>query len=826
VEYSLTQITKAVKGKRVGNPGEEITVTDLLIDSRKLITPEKCLFVALKSQRNDAHRYIPDLYAKGVRCFVVSSLPDDLSKFPEASFIQVKDTLAGLQMLATWHRKQFSCPVIGITGSNGKTIVKEWLYQLLAKNKQVVRSPKSFNSQIGVPLSVWKMKAFHDMAIFEAGISEPDEMGKLQQIIQPDIGVFTNIGQAHEENFLTLAQKVGEKLKLFTKVKSLIYCADHNEIQEVILRTKLLDNIQVFTWARKTNADLMVKNTSRSDHFTHIDAVFKNEPASIRIPFTDEASVENAITCWAVMLFLGYDQTFIAKGMETLQPVAMRMELKEGINNCSIINDSYNSDINSLSIAIDFLQQQRRHKKKTMILSDILQSGRNPAELYEDVAALLKNKSIDRIIGIGKDISKQADKFDLEKAFFPDTEEFLEKYPLHSFQNETILLKGARVFAFEKISRMLEQQAHETVLEINLDNLVHNLNYYRSRLHPGVKTMAMVKAFSYGSGSFEIASLLQFHRVDYLSVAYADEGIELRNAGITLPIMVMNPEESSFDSIIKYNLEPEIYSFRLLSLLEEALQKSGRNHQPVTIHIKLDTGMRRLGFDKEDMELLANRVREVGFFHVGSIFTHLAATDDPTHDDFTRFQIDLFNRMALMLTERLDYPVLLHALNSAGITRFPDAQYDMVRVGIGLYGIPSAGEEEEHLKPVSTLKSTISQIKQVKAGESIGYSRAGRASHDMTLAVIGIGYADGLNRRLSKGKGSLYIHGQPALIIGNICMDMCMVDITGIACNEGDEVIIFGPPQPISSLARMLETIPYEILTSISRRVKRIYFRE
>jgi alanine racemase len=828
MNYPVTEIVRILKGELAGGRLTEATVRDILIDSRKLIQADQCLFFALVSKRNDGHKYIPELYRKGVRNFVVSIPPLILEAYPGANFIVVRNTLSGLQTLARFHRDQFSIPVIGITGSNGKTIVKEWLFQLMSRDKSIIRSPKSYNSQIGVPLSVWQIEPGHELAIFEAGISEPDEMDRIAPIIRPTIGIFTNIGEAHSENFISIQQKVGEKLKLFKRVDALIYCLDQSEVLETILRSEIQKSIGVFTWSRKQQADLTITKTSRQKNGNvAISAIFKGQEIGISIPFTDDASVENAIQCWATMLYLGYDPEQLPERFMALTPIAMRLELKDGINHCTIINDSYNSDINSLGIAIDFLNSQANTKNRTVILSDILQSGKDEEELYSKIAEIIHGKSINRLIGIGPAIGRQADRFHLAKSFFPSTEEFLRHFSFNSFSDEFILLKGARVFEFEQISQALQQKTHETVLEINLNALVHNLNYYRSKINPDTKLMAMVKAFSYGTGSFEIANSLQFHRIDYLAVAYADEGVELRKAGITVPIMVMNPEEQSFDSIIQHSLEPEIYSLRVLEMLENTIRKNILPmNKPVKIHIKLDTGMHRLGFMENDLDELVRRLSENPMLFVQSAFSHLAASEDPKEDNFTRKQIETFRQMGRRITEVTDHPVLMHILNSAGISRFPAEQFGMVRLGISLYGIADLAEDQEKLQSVATLRSTISQIKSIGKGEAVGYNRSFIAKNEIRIAIIPIGYADGLSRTLSNGKGTLVINGSRVPIIGNVCMDMCMADITGVAAEEGDEVIIFGQEKPVPELAREMETIPYEVLTGISRRVKRVYYHE
>lgn len=823
--YTIQEIAAAIQGELLSSKFPEEIISDILIDSRRMISPDNSLFFALQTRNNDGHKYIRELHEKGIRNFVISNpeyIPGD------SNCILVKDTLEALQKLSAKHRSKFDIPVIGITGSNGKTIVKEWLFQLLDPDYTIARSPKSYNSQIGVPLSVWQLKSETTLGIFEAGISEPDEMHRLQTIIQPTIGIFTNIGEAHGKNFISEKQKAGEKLKLFTKVNTLVYSPDYSDIQETIIRSRLLNSIGTFTWSRKQNADLHIVRISKGeDNKTKITGIHKNKEISIDIPFTDEASIENAIHCWAIMRSMGYGNETIAERMLGLQPVAMRLELKEGINHCTIINDSYNSDINSLTIALDFMLQHKQHKKRSVILSDILQSGKNATELYSEIAELLQRKKIDRIIGIGASITKHAASFEMEGQFFLNTSDFLKKFPFTEFQHESILLKGARIFEFEQISQALQQKDHETVLEINLNALIHNLNFYRKKIRPDTRIMAMVKAFSYGSGSFEIANTLQFHNIDYLAVAYADEGVELRKAGIKTPIMVMNPDEQSFDAILKHGLEPEIYNFRSLKLLEEATRTNLiPDNKPVKVHIKLDTGMHRLGFGEHEVDGLIERLKAINLIYVQSVFSHLASSDDPEDDDFSRLQIEKFERMAEKIQQNSTHDILRHILNSAGISRFPKAQFDMVRLGISLYGIASAIQDAPMLENVTTLKSTISQIKTIPPGDTIGYNRKWKAEEEMKIAIVPVGYADGLNRKLSNGKGSVMINQQRVPIVGNICMDMCMVNITKLDAKEGDDVVIFGKENPISEVAELIDTIPYELLTNISRRVKRVYYHE
>lgn len=825
--YSISDINRIIGGRFISKAGEESLVRELLIDSRRLLTPHQTLFFAFTSSRNNGHRFIRELYEKGVRNFVVTQPVTNLPTGHAANMIRVEDTVDALQKLTAWHRNRFTYPVIGITGSNGKTIVKEWLVQLMGRDKRIVRSPKSYNSQIGVPLSVWHMEENDDLGIFEAGISMPGEMGNLELIIRPDIGIFTNIGQAHDENFNDLGQKVAEKLKLFVNAKTLVYCADHDLIADAIRKNPLLASKKNFTWGEQKNTDLQVLSIERSGNGTVITGRLADRTTHVTLPFTDNASIENALFCWSVMALLGYDASTISDRMPWLTPIAMRMEMKEGINQCLILNDSYSADVKSLSIALDFLDQQKQHLRKTVVLSDFLQSGRDDEELYAEIAAMLSGKKISRVIGIGPHIMTQSDLFPMERTFYPDTESFIREFDPESFQGEAILLKGARVFQFEKLSNLLQQKTHETVLEINLDALIHNLNFFRTRLSPATRIMVMVKAFSYGSGSYEIANLLQYHHTDYLAVAYADEGYELRRAGITIPIMVMNPDEKSLEGMVRYRLEPEIYNFRSLYMLENSIRSyNGTLTEPVRIHIKLDTGMHRLGFLPDELGTLATALNNNPMIAAGSVFSHLAAAEESRHDAFTSQQIRAFDAMCAELKSALGYPFLMHILNSAGICRFPDAQYDMVRLGISLYGVPACPEQSGHLKHVSTLRSSVSQIKKVPAGHTIGYNREWKAESDMTIAIVPIGYADGLSRRLSNGKGKLFVQGRFAPIVGNICMDMCTIDITGLQVKEGDEVTVFGREYPISELAREMGTIPYEVLTGISRRVKRVYFQE
>jgi len=821
---TISDIAKVTGGSLRKGSDEETSkrIKELVVDSRKIFSPAESVFIAITGDRHDGHDYLDDLWEKGVRNFIISRSALDFKRYPGGNFILVPNTLGALQQIAAHHRNKFDFPVAGVTGSNGKTIIKEWIYHVLDDIYSVVRSPKSYNSQVGVPLSVWEMDSDYNFGVFEAGISQPGEMMRLQNIIRPNIGVFTNIGSAHQENFKSLKHKIQEKLYLFEESETIIYCKDHNEIDREIRNHDILKNKQLISWSEDYEADLVIDSIQKRDNSTEITGYFHEQYGRITIPFIDKGSIENAIHVWLLMLHLDVDSKIIEEKMRDLPVIAMRLEMKKAINNCTLINDSYNSDLRSLNIALNMLNQQNQHEKKTLVLSDILQSGRDDEDLYREVADLIQNNQIDRLIGIGNSISANAEVFELDKVFFTSTEELLSKLSSETFRNEAILLKGARNFHFEKISHFLEQKMHQTVLEIDLDAMVENLNYFRDKLQGDTRIMAMVKAFSYGSGTYEIANMLQYHRVDYLGVAFADEGVTLREAGINLPVVVMNPEEESFELMIDYELEPEIYNFRVLNKFNQVVATTGKEQYPV--HLKLDTGMNRLGFKPEEIEELIQVLTNKSHLKVCSVFSHLAAADEPEQDEFTQMQIDRFDNESKQIIKALGYPVWRHILNSAGIERFPDAQFDMVRLGIGLYGISTI--EQRELTNISTLKSTVTQVKHVEKGETVGYGRAGKANKNLTIAIVPVGYADGLNRALSNGKGRFWINGYFVPIIGTICMDMCMVNITGCDIHEGDEVIVFGEQIPVTEIAEKLGTIPYEVFTGVSSRVKRVYFQE
>ena len=815
----VAQIREIVKSERQRVFSPEYEVRHLLTDSRRLVEPEGTVFFAIVTNRNSGVNYIPAMYEAGVRSFVV---PTDCEiNYEDVNVWYVGDVVDALQAIAAWHRAQYDMPVIGITGSNGKTIVKDWLVQLLSQEGRVASSPKSYNSQIGVPLSVWQMDGDDRLAVFEAGISEAGEMTRLERVIKPTIGIFTNIGQAHDENFLTRGQKIAEKLQLFTHCETLVYCSDHKDIHSAVSGIESFRHVNLYTWGSSPECNLQVLSSNVDDRNTVFSLVAHDkEPFTVTIPFVDRASQENALHCVATMLLLGYDTAVVASRMQTLAPVEMRMEMNEAIGNCLLINDSYSLDLNSLTIALDYLAHVRQYHNKTLILSDLLQTGIPDRELYSQVASLVTLKGITRLIGIGEAISRCRDCFSgFDAEFYQSTQEFIDGYNFSLFANQSILLKGARPFAFERIAKLLQRKNHGTVMEVNLDALVHNLNYYRSRLAPATKLMAMVKASSYGAGRVEVASSLQFNHVDYLTVAYADEGVELRRGGITLPIMVMNPEEASFDDIIRYRLEPDIYSFRILDLFAERLRLV--ETEPYPIHVEFDTGMHRLGFVGGDRPRLDSRLAELAaLLKVQSVFTHLACADDPEMDDFTRRQISLFRQWSDGMSG------LKHILNSSGITRFPEAQMDMVRLGIGLYGISPEPDVQASIRQVSRLVSRISQIKDIPAGDTVGYNGRWHAIRDSRIAIVPMGYADGMHRGLGYCRGRVLVGKQEAPIIGSVCMDMCFVDVTDIPCVEGDRVVIFGEGDLLQRNAAAADTIAYELLTAVSPRVKRIYYHE
>ncbi len=817
--YSIVEIAEILDAK-LQNQYTETSIEYLLIDSRKIIFPASSLFFAITTSHRDGHHFIAEAYERGVRNFVVQM---NVEQLPGANYFKVADTVKALQQLAAYHRLRFHYPVIGITGSNGKTIVKEWLNQLLSPDKKIIRSPRSYNSQVGVPLSVWQMDASYELGIFEAGISESGEMSALEQIIKPTLGLFTNIGEAHQEGFKNIQEKIREKLKLFVHCET-VFCSADDEVYKCIPKK---GPFKIFTWGKSDHAVVKIKTVDYTQNSTTITVEYNLAVFSIIIPFADEASINNAMACLALLLYFKIPISTIRERMQHLRAVDMRLQLAPAINGCSVINDSYSFDINSFQIALDFLLQQQQHTRKTIILSD-LPSGADDKS-YRLVIQMLVAKQISRAILIGEkwfQFEQLLHELIKEVELFKNTDSFIQDFKGSRFRNEAILLKGARVFSFEKIAALFEKKVHQTMLEINLTALASNLKQYQQQLKPGIRLMAMVKAFGYGSGSAELAGLLQFHKVDYLAVAYADEGVDLRQGGIHLPILVLNVDEAAFEALIQYNLEPELFSFEILHSFILFLEKQGLQHYPV--HIKFDTGMHRLGFEKKDLPaLVALLEKHKNAITIKSVLSHLAASEDAEEDGFTAQQVAMFKEVCDQLQSVTKYRFLRHISNSAAILRHPDLQFDMVRLGIGLYGIESGGHADMALRPVGTLKTTIAQLRKVQSGETIGYNRKGKISRDSVIATIRIGYADGFSRRLSNGVGKVYIKGKMAPVIGTVCMDMTMVDVTDIPnLQEGDEVEIFGSNLSVSQLARWCGTIPYEILTGIHQRVKRVYVEE
>lgn len=818
-QYTLQQIAEILQVQAATLCSED-QIDHLVIDSRRLIDPDASLFFALRGQR-DGHQFIGDAYVNGVRNFVISD-PAWMHRYDDASFLLVRDVLQALQQLAAHKRAAYELQIIGVTGSNGKTIVKDWLYQLLANDFNVVKSPKSFNSQIGVALSLWEINQAYNLGIFEAGISKPGEMERLQQMIQPSIGVLTNIGEAHAEGFSSAQEKLSEKLKLFKDASLVIYSPAYT----FGMPEESLPGKQKFSWSFSGPADLQVLDKQFSAGRTHLTVLVQGRKLECSLPFRDQASIENAVICWSTLVAMGYDAESLVTKLESLTVLSMRLELKNGINQCSIIDDSYSADISSLAIALDFLNLQNQHPRKTLILSDLFETGRSKAALYQEIGELLRQKQLSHLIGIGESISTFRDLLPPDAKYYRNTDAFINDFQNLQFHNESILVKGARVFEFERISKLLTQKIHDTVLEIDLSALASNLKFYRSKLKPGVKVMAMVKAFSYGSGSFEIANVLQYHKVDYLAVAYTDEGIALRKAGISLPIMVMSPEPSAFEAIKRYRLEPEIYSLQILRAFHSFLDDADASGEAFPVHLKIDTGMHRLGFEAGDIDALLQELKTAKRIKVKSIFSHLVASDDAMHDDFTKGQLENFKVIASRISDTLGYAPLKHISNTSGISRMPEAHLDMVRIGIGLYGFDAALKNNHGLQTVARLKTTVTQVRKVKANESVGYSRRGVMPKDGCVATVKIGYADGYSRMFGNGVGRMRVQGKAVPTIGSICMDMSMLDVTGLDVKTGDEVVVFDDQLTIEMLAKQIQTIPYEILTNISQRVKRVYFYE
>ncbi len=787
-------------------------ISELVYDSRKVNNPDESLFFALKATR-DGHDFIPDAYKKGIRNFVVSHAVAFLEDKNDVNILQVNHVLQFMQELVAYHRKQFHYPIIGITGSNGKSIVKAWLFQLLIPEKKVYQSPKSYNSQLGVALSLWNLGPQYDLALIEAGISEPGEMYSLQQMIQPNIGIFTNIGVAHSQNFVSKQEKLKEKMKLFSDVETLIAGSEY------IKREDIDPKIRLVTWGRTDMDQVQLIHEETHNQLSKLKIRIGEVICICQVPFTDRASIENIMSCIACMYFMGYDPETIVERIQNLKPLEMRLQLKKGVNNSSIIDDSYSNDLASLKISLEFLNQQNQHSGKSLILSE-MEGLAESDKLQQKLIALLNSSQLQKFIWVGnrypwlKDID-----IDLIKDY-SSTEEFLDHLTELDLSNESILVKGARKYQFERIVQRLALRSHGTVLEINLNAISNNLMLYRSLIPKNVKLMAMVKAFSYGSGSFEVANLLQFSKVDYLTVAFADEGVELRTAGISLPIMVLSPDRDTFQSLIRHNLEPEVYSMDFLDEFLEFLKE--QNISDFKIHLKLDTGMHRLGFFPAEIPAVLEKLKGQNQVRVQSFFTHLVASGDPNQDTFTESQISTYLVAAKQLESGLGYTFIKHVANTSAIVRWPQAHLDMVRLGIGLYGV-DMDKNLPTLEQVSCLKTTVTQIKNLPAGETVGYDRKGILSRDSKIATVKIGYADGYSRRFGNSVGKMQINGFLAPTVGNICMDMCMLDVTGQNVQVGDEVLVF---PSIVQAASDIGTIPYELLVNISSRVKRVYYYE
>lgn len=815
--YRIQELSEIISAELIGNPTG--VVEEIYFDSRMIFQPNNGVFFAFDEFRENGSNYLNDAYEKGIRTFVVSEI-----NRPErdAVYLVVKSSLQALQSWAKSHREQFKLNVIGITGSNGKTIVKEWLNQLLWKDFSIVRNPKSYNSQIGVPMSILQITADRNLGIFEAGISEPLEMTALSEMIQPKIGVLTHIGSAHLENFNSKEELIQEKLKLFKNCEIIVFNADNEDVKNWI--HKICPNQKKISFGKERENRIQILSTAQISSGTEVIIQYNSKKLSFQVPFKDSASIENCLSVLVTISAMDLDLENYLEKTKNLLAVEMRLEIKEAIRNSIVINDTFNSDLHSVKVALDVLAQQP-FPHKSLVLTDILQSDLNKDRLYKKVADLVNSYEINDLILIGEFIPLYKELFKSDARTFRTTDAFFKTLSVQNVNNEAILLKGARPFQLEKISSFLEKKSHDTLLEVNLQALMHNVKIFKDKLKPKTKLMAMIKANSYGTGSFEIAQTLEHFKIDYLGAAYADEGVELRKAGINLPIMIMNPEQSSYSSIIDFKLEPEIYSLRVLELFIQKLKEKSINI-PFPIHLKVDSGMNRLGFRKEELDELIAFLKNQKLVRIKSIFTHLATADMPEERDYAVKQLKSFDESFEKITSKLNINPLKHALNSSGIAHFPENQYDMVRLGIGMYGISDDEDFQNKLKNVATFKTLVSQISEIEKGESVSYGRKFIASRKTKIATIPVGYADGIRRSLGNGIGKVNIQGNLVPIVGTVCMDMMMVDVTDIECKEGDEVIIFGNSPTIQEVADQMQTIPYEVLTSISSRVKRIYYRE
>ena len=829
MNYSITEICNVleVTGGRIVD--EDAIVSQLLTDSRSLTLPDETIFFALRTEAGDGHNYIPDLYDKGVRNFVVGNDYYALPECAGANYIAVESPLDALQTLATFHRRRFrELPVIGITGSRGKTTVKEWLYQLLKDDYRIVRSPRSYNSQIGVPLSLWDIDNNTDLAIIEAGISTTGEMDNLQAMIRPTVGIITNLGSEHNDGFASMQQKAQEKAKILFNCECIVYCADDPLVTHTIAPLLETDVAIATSWSRNhCDAPLQVDNTERTESQTTIHYTYNDESSVVTIPFTADRDLDNAITCLAVLLHLNLERDVIAQRMAALTPVGTRLNVIEGVNNCTVIVDSYTSDYNSLTPALNFMTRRAGNRPCTVILSDLATETYSGDELYIRVSELLKTKRVNRLIGIGKEMCRYRQYFDeLPQArCFDDTQEFISEFAKGDFDDETVLIKGDPSFGFSQIIDLLEAKQHITVMEVDLNALAHNFKFFKSLIKPGTKTVGMVKASGYGAGSYEIAKTLQDCGCDYLAVAVQDEGVELRKASISMPVIVLNPNGVNYKAMFQYQLEPELYNLDMA----RDLIKEGKRYgvQGFPVHIKIDSGMHRLGFTREQLPDLINLLKAQDVLKPISVFSHLSVADEPAQDAYTQQQFEYFEACCEQLQQAFDHYIMRHILNTSGIVRFPERQYDMVRIGIGLYGIRTLFDgSEDALMPVSALRSIIISIKEWPAGTTVGYGRHGVLERDSRIATINIGYADGFDRHFGNGRVSMWVSGKMCPTVGNVCMDAVMIDVTDVPCKVGDTVEIFGEHVPVEQLSEARDTIPYEILTSVSPRVKRVYYRE
>jgi len=814
MNYTAKEIAQITNSQIIGNP--EIKIKNIAFDSRTIYSTKNTAFLAINTKKNSGQKYIDTVIEKGIDTIITEHKIDN----PFINQIITKNSVEFLQTLAKYHFENSDINSIGITGSNGKTILKEWLYQCLSNEFVTVKSPKSFNSQIGLPLSLLQIDKKHELGIFEVGISKPDEMEKQENVFHPKIGLLTHIGTAHSANFSSEEELIQEKLKLFKQSEIIFFNADNKLIYKLI--HQLYSSKKLISYGLRNNNDITIISDI-NDRSQDIKIKYFEEEFSLPINQRDEATLTNVLALIGILKELKISNSDIKEKIDALKAVEMRLESIEGIRNNLIINDSYNLDLDSLKIAFQFIGEYNK-PKKSLILTDILDSNENSEELYSEVSELVNEQKFDKVFLIGEEISSFYKLFNSETFTFNNTNQFIESKVINDLENQVILLKGARKFEIEKIKEILELRKHDTVLEINLNAILHNINFHKSLLKPETKMMAMVKANAYGLGSYEISEFLQHHHIDYLGVAFADEGVELRKKGITTPIIVMNPEQHSYDSVIEYNLEPEIYSLRVLELFNEQLIKSG-NQQKYPIHIKLETGMHRLGFKDFELDELIEKLNSMNV-KIQSIFSHLSSSDMPEEKEFTLNQLKNFEKNSSYFIEKLGYQPIRHILNSSGITNYSDYQYDMVRIGIGMIGDTSNKSIKSQLQHSVNFKTVISQISKVKQGESVGYSRRFKAEHDTKIATIPVGYADGIPRLIGNKVGNVGINNQLCSIVGSICMDMMMIDVENVSAKEGDSVSIFNSNPSLEEFSKYCNTITYEVLTSISPRVKRIYIKK